>query len=164
MLDALLDLRPATAADVPVVLELIRALAEYEREPAAVVATEADLLRDGFGERPLFHVLLASWDGAPVGFALYVFTYSTWRGRPVLYLEDLFVRPEHRKKRIGLALMKELARIAVELRCERFVWEVLDWNEPSIRFYESLGAEILREWLNVRMDADAIAALAAQQV
>jgi GNAT superfamily N-acetyltransferase len=158
----MLEIRSAVRADVPVILELIGALAEYEREPEAVVATEADLLRDGFGERPLFRVLIATWEGEPVGFALYVFTYSTWRGRPCLYLEDLFVKPEHRKKRIGITLMQRLAQIAMDEKCERFVWEVLDWNEPSIRFYESLGAEILREWLNVRMDVDAIRTLAEQ--
>lgn len=157
----MLKIRSASPADVPVVLELIRALAEYEREPDAVVATEADLLRDGFGSAPLFRVLMAEWDGVPVGFALYVFTYSTWRGRPCLYLEDLFVKPEFRKKRIGISLMQRLAQIAMDEKCERFVWEVLDWNEPSIRFYESLGAEILREWLNVRMGVEAIAKLAA---
>ncbi len=158
----MLTLRAALASDVPVVLSLIRALATYEREPDAVVATEADLLRDGFGDAPRFRVLLAEWDGAPVGFAFYMFTYSTWRGRPVLYLEDLFVLPEHRKKRIGITLMRRLAEIALEERCERFVWEVLDWNEPSIHFYESLGARVLRDWLNVRMDAEAIAALARE--
>src|SRR4051812_43709192 len=110
----MLEIRSAVAADVPVVLELIRALAEYEREPDAVVASEEDLLRDGFGAVPRFHVLMASWDGEPVGFALYVFTYSTWRGRPCLYLEDLFVKPEHRKKRIGITLMQRLAQIALE--------------------------------------------------
>jgi GNAT superfamily N-acetyltransferase len=159
----MLTLRAAVAADVPVVLSLIRALAEYEREPDAVVATEADLLRDGFGATPRFHVILAEWDGAPAGFAFYMFTYSTWRGSPVLYLEDLFVLPEHRKKRIGMSLMKRLAQIARDEGCERFVWEVLDWNEPSIRFYESLGARVLRDWLNVRMDADAILALAEER-
>ncbi len=105
----MLAIRPAVAADVPVILQLVRDLAAYEREPSAVVATEADLLRDGFGAAPRFHVLLAEWDGAPAGFAFYMFTYSTWRGRSVLYLEDLFVRPEHRKRGIGLALMRRLA-------------------------------------------------------
>ena len=160
----MLTLRAAVAADVPVVLSLIRALAEYEREPDAVVATEADLLRDGFGPTPRFHVLLAEWDAAPAGFAFYMFTYSTWRGSPVLYLEDLFVLPEHRKKRIGITLIKRLAQIARDEGCERFVWEVLDWNQPSIRFYESLGARVLRDWLNVRMDADALLALAEDAV
>jgi GNAT superfamily N-acetyltransferase len=138
------------------VLQLVRELAAYERAPESVVATEEDYLRDGFGPTPSFRVLMAEWDGAPVGFAFYFFAYSTWRGRPVLYLEDLFVRPEHRKKGIGLALMRRLARIAVDRGCARFVWEVLDWNEPAIQFYESLGAEVLRSWLNVRIEGSAL--------
>ena len=160
----MLEIRPAVAADAPVILALIRELATYEREPDAVVATVDDLLRDGFGATPRFQALIATWNGEPAGFALYVFTYSTWRGSAVLYLEDLFVRPIHRKKRIGIALMKRLAQIAVNERCGRFVWQVLDWNEPAIRFYESLGAGILREWLNVRIEGDAIRALAERDV
>jgi GNAT superfamily N-acetyltransferase len=164
----MVTLRPAIEADVPVILALIRELAVYEREPDAVVATEADLLRDGFGPAPLFHVLLAeSQDDAAreaghvVGFAFYLFTYSTWRGRSILYLEDLFVQPSHRKKGIGIDLMRRLARIAVERRCARFVWEVLDWNEPAVQFYESLGAEIARQWLNVRLEGIALERLAS---
>lgn len=156
----MLSIRLAVAEDAPLILQLVRELAAYEREPEAVVATEADLLRDGFGASPRFRVLLAEWDAAPVGFALYLFTYSTWRGRPVLYLEDLFVRPEHRKKGAGIELMRRLARIAIEEGCERFAWEVLDWNEPAIRFYTSLGAEVLRPWLNVRIEGDALSRLA----
>lgn len=156
-----LSTRPATPSDAPLILALIRELAEYEREPDAVVATEADLLRDGFGPSPAFHVLVAEWDGAPIGFALYFFTYSTWRGRRCLYLEDVFVRPEHRGRGAGLALMRALARVAVEEGCPRFSWQVLDWNEPSIAFYERLGAKVLREWLTVRIEGDALAALAA---
>jgi GNAT superfamily N-acetyltransferase len=156
----MLTIRPAIAADVTTILDLVRELATYEREPDAVVATESDLLRDGFGPSPRFHVLLAEWGGEVVGFAFYMFTYSTWRGRPVLYLEDLFVRPEFRKKGIGIALMRRLARVAVDERCARFVWEVLDWNEPSIQFYESLGAEMAREWLNVRLEGEALERLA----
>lgn len=158
--EPMISIRPATRDDVPLILELIRDLAAYEREPDAVVATEADLLRDGFGESPRFRVLIAEDSGEPAGFAFYCFAYSTWRGRPVLYLEDLFVRPEHRKKGIGLMLMRRLARVAVNEGCPRFVWEVLDWNEPAIRFYESLGAEVLRPWLNVRLEGDALAQLA----
>jgi GNAT superfamily N-acetyltransferase len=158
---AMISLRPATARDIPTILAMIRELAAYEREPDAVTATEQDLLRDGFGEAPRFRVLLAEEGGDALGFALYFFAYSTWRGRPVLYLEDLFVRPAHRKKGAGLALMRRLARIAVDAGCPRFVWEVLDWNEPSIRFYESLGAEVLRPWLNVRITGEALARLAA---
>jgi GNAT superfamily N-acetyltransferase len=156
----MLAIRPAVPGDVPLILRLIHALAAFEREPDAVVATEADLLRDGFGASPLFRVLLAEDEGEPVAFAFYFFAYSTWRGRPVLYLEDLFVLPEHRSKGIGMALMRRLARIAVDEGCARFVWEVLDWNERAIRFYESLGAEVLRSWLNVRMEGPAIARLA----
>ena len=154
----MLTIRPAVRDDVPVILGLIRALAVYEREPDAVLATEADLVRDGFGDRPAFHVILAEDDGVTVGFALYFFSYSTWLGRRCLYLEDLFVHPEHRGHGAGLALMKHLAGIAIAEGCKRFVWQVLDWNEPSIRFYESLGARIAREWLTARLEGDALEA------
>ena len=156
----MLAIRPATAADVPVILALIRELAAYEREPDAVVATEADLLRDGFGPAPRFHVLLAEWGGEPAGFAFYFFTYSTWRGQPLLYLEDLFVRPEHRRRKIGLAFMRRLARLAVDQGCARFVWQVLDWNEPAIRFYQALGAPAHAEWVTMRLEGEALARLA----
>ena len=156
----MLVIRDAAPSDVPLILDLIRELATYERDPAAVVATEADLLRDGFGKVPRFRVLLAEWSGAPAGFAFFFFAYSTWTGGPVLYLEDLFVRPEHRKRGIGIALMKRLAAIAIEEGCKRFVWQVLDWNAPAIAFYESLGAKVLKDWLTVRMDEAAILSLA----
>lgn len=157
-------IRDAAAADVGVILRLIRGLAEYERAPDAVTATEEDLLRDGFGERPRFHVVLAEWDGAPVGFAFFFFNYSTWQGRPGLYLEDLFVVPEFRGWGIGKALLVHLARIAVEKGCARYQWQVLDWNEPAIRFYEAMGARVMREWLDVRVTGDALARLAAAEV
>ncbi|MBS2018482.1 MAG: GNAT family N-acetyltransferase [Deltaproteobacteria bacterium] len=164
----MLVIRKATAADVPRILTLIKELAEYEREPHQVIATEEDLLRDGFpaepGRAPAFHVLLVH-DGdtatAPVGFALYFYSYSTWNGRRCLFLEDLFVEPSHRGKGAGLALMRALAREAVDARCMRFVWNVLDWNQPSIDFYERLGAKVLREWLTVRLEGDALATLAS---
>lgn len=160
-----LSIREATRDDVPVILALIRDLATYEREPDAVVATEADLVRDGFDPReggaPAFHVLLASWEGEPVGFAFYFFSYSTWRGRRCLYLEDLFVRPEHRGRGLGVALMRALAKKAIEESCPRFVWQVLDWNQPSIDFYERLGAEVQRQWLTVRLEGEALARLAS---
>jgi GNAT superfamily N-acetyltransferase len=163
----MLAIRAAVPDDAPTILALVRALAEYEREPDAVVATEEDFRRDGFGERPLFEALIAEWRDdsgtEAVGFALYFFAYSTWRGRPSLFLEDLFVRPEQRGKKIGIALMKRLAAIAIERHCRRFVWQVLDWNEPSIRFYESLGAQVLREWLTVRLEGDALARLAEME-
>jgi GNAT superfamily N-acetyltransferase len=156
----MVTIRSATPGDVPTLLALIRELATYEREPDAVIATEADLLRHGFGDRPFFRTLIAECDGVAAGFALYFFGFSTWTGGPTLYLEDLFVRPEHRKKRIGLTLMQCLAREATEQGCTRFVWQVLDWNEPSIRFYESLGANVLEEWKTVRIDGEALAKLA----
>ena len=155
-----IEIRKATREDVPRILELVRALARYEREPDAVVATEEDYLRDGFGDAPAFHVHVATDGGEVVGFALWFFTWSTWRGRRCLHLEDLFVLPEHRKKGAGLALMRALASEAVSTGCARFVWQVLDWNEPAIAFYEKLGASVLREWLPVRLEGDSLGALA----
>lgn len=159
----MLALRPATSADVPLVLSLIRELAEYEREPDAVIATEEALLRDGFGPRRLFEVTVAEWSGEPVGFAFWFLTYSTWRAQPTLWLEDLYVRPSARGRGIGRAFMRHLARAAVERGCGRFVWQVLDWNAPSIAFYESLGAKVLREWLTCRLEGEALRALAAAE-
>jgi GNAT superfamily N-acetyltransferase len=160
----MLSLRPAEARDVPDILQLIRELAAYEREPDAVTATEADLLRDGFGERPRFHVVMAEWDRRPVGFAFYFYNYSTWQGRRGLYLEDLFVKPERRGQGIGKALLVHLARIAVAEGCGRYQWQVLDWNQPAIDFYERMGARIHREWLTARVAGDALARLAAEEV
>jgi GNAT superfamily N-acetyltransferase len=159
---SMLSLRPATRDDVSTLLRFIRELADYEREPDAVVATEEDLLRDGFGDAPRFHAILAEWEGTPVGFAFYFFQYSTWTGRPTLYLEDLFVTPGHRKRGIGVALMRRLAREALRAGCKRFQWAVLDWNEPAFRFYEALGARVIADWRTVRIDGDAIAALAEE--
>ena len=156
----MISLRPATPSDVPTIRALIRELAEYEKEPAAAVATEEDLLRDGFGPSPRFSCLLAEWDGAPAGFAFYFHNYSTWQGRWGLYLEDLFVLPAHRGRGLGKALFVELARIAVREKCGRFQWQVLDWNTPAIEFYQRLGARPLKEWLTMRLDGDALERLA----
>jgi GNAT superfamily N-acetyltransferase len=153
-------IRKATAADVPRILTFIRALAAYEREPDAVTATEADLLRDGFGPNPFYFCLIAEHDGLPAGFAFYFFNYSTWTGRPGLYLEDLFVDPEFRGLGIGKALLQRVAVIAVDTRCPRLQWEVLDWNTPAIEFYRAMGAEFLDEWRNVRVTGEALARLA----
>jgi len=158
-----LRLRPAKPADVPVILQLVRALAEYERAPETVVATEQDFLHHGFGPTPRFSVLLAEEDGNVSGFALWFFTFSTWLGKPGLFLEDLFVRPELRGRGIGKALMLELARIAVREGCGRFEWNVLDWNQPSIDFYRSLGARQLDEWVGCRLEGDALRALAGRE-
>jgi GNAT superfamily N-acetyltransferase len=159
----MLTIRPATAADVPLILAFIRELAEYEREPQEAVATAADLLRDGFGPEPKFRVDIADWSGEPAGFAFYFWNYSTWQGRPGLYLEDLFVRPQLRGKGIGKALLVHLARVALKNNCGRLVWQVLDWNTPAIEFYQSLGAETMKEWLTMRVNGEALVRLATEQ-
>jgi len=153
-------IRPATREDVPVILGFVRALAAYEREPDAVTATEADLLRDGFSPNPFFSCLIAEHNGRAAGFALYFFSYSTWLGRPGLYLEDIFVEPELRGRGIGKALLERVAAIAVEKDCPRLQWEVLDWNTPAIEFYRAMGAEFLDEWRNVRVTGEALRKLA----
>ncbi|MGA3343889.1 MAG: GNAT family N-acetyltransferase [Terracidiphilus sp.] len=155
-----ITIRPATPGDIPEILAFIRALAAYEREPEAVTATEADLLRDGFGPHPFFSCQIARHEGRPAGFALYFFSYSTWLGRPGLYLEDIFVEPEFRGLGIGKALLERVAAIAVEKGCPRLQWEVLDWNTPAIEFYRSMGAEFLDEWRNVRVTGEALRRLA----
>jgi GNAT superfamily N-acetyltransferase len=158
----MLSIRPATTQDARLILEFIRDLAEYERAPDAAVATESDLLRDGFGPNPKFQCVIAEWGGQPAGFAFYFYNYSTWQGRPGLYLEDLFVRPQYRGKSIGKALLVHLAQVAVRENCGRFQWQVLDWNTPAIQFYESLGAKKLTEWLTMRVEGEDIEKLAQQ--
>lgn len=153
-------IRAANREDVPLILTFIRALATYEREPEAVTAREEDLMRDGFGPTPFYFCLIAEYDGRPAGFALYFFNYSTWKGRPGLYLEDLFVEPEFRGLGIGKALLERVARIAVEKGCPRLQWEVLDWNTPAIDFYRVMGAEFLDAWRNVRVSGMALQRLA----
>jgi GNAT superfamily N-acetyltransferase len=153
-------IRRATAEDAGQILKFVRALAAFERAPDAVEATEEGLIRDGFGPNPFFQCLIADYDGQPAGFALYFFNYSTWVGRPGIYVEDLFVLPEFRRKGIGRALLKRVAAVAMENGCQRLQWEVLDWNTPAIDFYRELGAEFLDEWRNVRLGAEAIERLA----
>jgi GNAT superfamily N-acetyltransferase len=157
-------IRPASAADVPQILAFVRELAEYEREPDAVKVSEAELLRDGFpraGEPAYFECLIAEEDGEPVGFALFFPVYSTWRGRS-MHLEDLFVRPHFRGRGIGKALLTRVAAVSVERGCRLLFWHVLDWNEPAIEFYRSLGAVTLDTWRRMRLGDDALAAVAAQ--
>ena len=156
----MLRIRRAEARDAGVVLDLVRALAEYEKVPHAVKATEGDLVRDGFSGSPRFFVELAEWEGEPVGFALWFFNYSTWLGRPGLWLEDLFVRPGHRGRGVGRALLAHVAGIAVEEGCGRFEWAVLDWNAPAIAFYRALGAKPLDEWTTMRVTGEALSRLA----
>ncbi len=151
----------AKVDDVPIILRLIRDLAEYERAPNEVVATEEGLREVLFGERPAAEVLIARQSEVPVGFALFFQNFSTWLGRPGLYLEDLFVRPEDRGKGYGRALLLRLAQIAAERGCGRMEWAVLDWNEPAIEFYRTLGATPMKEWTVFRLTRDEIAKLAA---
>jgi GNAT superfamily N-acetyltransferase len=153
-------IRPAHVEDVPVILQLIRDLATYERAPNDVTATEEQLVEVLFGERPAAEVLLAFEGQSPVGFAVYFYNFSTWLGRPGLYLEDLFVKPEKRGKGYGRALLVELAKIARRRDCGRLEWAVLDWNEPAIKFYRSLGAKPMDEWTVFRLTRDGIARLA----
>jgi len=153
-------IRDATAEDVPQILAFIQGLALYERAPNEVSATQEGLLRDGFGPNPFYYCLIAEQDGAPAGFALFFFNYSTWKGRPGVYLEDLYVEPHFRGLGIGKALLKRVAAFALERGCERLQWEVLDWNTPAIDFYRAMGAEFLDEWRNVRLSGEALEKLA----
>ncbi len=153
-------IRPATIVDVPIILQLIRDLATYERAPNEVTATEAQLIAVLFGEKPVAEVLLAFEDEMPIGFAVFFRNFSTWLGKPGLYLEDLFVKPEARGKGYGRALLIYLARIARDRGCGRMEWAVLDWNEPAIQFYKKIGARPLDEWQIFRLTRDGIAKLA----
>jgi GNAT superfamily N-acetyltransferase len=152
-------IRPALPSDISEMLVFIRELAEYERQPESAVATAEDLLRDGFGPRPLFQCLIAEWEGQPAAMALYFHFYSTWRGNAGIHLEDLFVRPQFRRRGIAHALFARLAAITLE-RGDRFQWHVLDWNQTAIDFYERMGAHMLNEWRIMRIDGEALKALA----
>jgi GNAT superfamily N-acetyltransferase len=156
----MLTLRPAGPVDAPLIVQYIRELAEFEREPEAAVVTEDDIQLYAFSQNPLVRVTMAEWDGRPAGFALWFLNFSTWQGKPGIYLEDLFVRPAFRGKGIGTALLKDLAALAAREGWTRFVWQVLDWNTPAIEFYEAMGARIMRPWLTCRVEGDAIERLA----
>jgi len=158
----MLVIREATAEDAPLIVTMIRELAEFEHALDQVHITPDDVLRDGFGPNPHFHTLLAEWDGQPAAYALYFFTYSTWAARPSLYVEDLFVRAAFRGKGIGKALMQRMAAVASERRCQGMRWEVLNWNTPAIDFYRSLGAEVFSDWLPVRLTGNAFDDFAAK--
>ncbi|OLD11818.1 MAG: GNAT family N-acetyltransferase [Crenarchaeota archaeon 13_1_40CM_3_52_17] len=142
----MLKIRKAIVKDVPLILSFIHELAEYEREPSAVRATEGDLIRDGFARNPKFKVIIAEWDGNPAGMAFFFHNYSTWEGKHGLFLEDLFVRPRFRRKGIGKALMVSLAQIAIEEQCYGMRWEVLDWNTSAMDVYQRLGARFREHW------------------
>ena len=156
-----MPLRPARPEDLDTIIELIHALAEYEREPDAVKLDRERLREHLFGPRPYAEVILAETaDGQSAGFALFFHNYSTWEGKPGIYLEDLFVRTELRGHGYGKALLRELGRLAVERGCARLEWSVLDWNEPSISFYKALGAVPMDEWTVYRIAGDALEQLA----
>lgn len=159
---AAIVIRAATRADVPAILAFIRELAEYEKLAHEAVADEAGLAEQLFGATPRAEVLIAEVDGTAAGFALFFHTFSTFLGKPGLYLEDLFVRPAFRGRGLGKRLMLRLARIAVERGCGRFEWSVLDWNTPAIGFYRSLGATGMDDWTVQRVSGDALRALATQ--
>jgi GNAT superfamily N-acetyltransferase len=156
----LISIAPAGERDVPVILNFIRQLAEYEKLSHLVIATEGDIYEHVFGTNPVAEVLLAHWNAEPVGFALYFRNFSTFLGQPGIYLEDLFVEPEHRGQGIGKALLSRLAQIALERGYGRLDWSVLDWNAPSIEFYRSLGAIPMDAWTGYRLTGDALSRLA----
>ncbi len=156
----MIDVRPATPADLPLIAELIRALADYEKLAHEVRFDETTLAAKLFGPRPYAEVIIGEVDGTAQGFALFFHNFSTFEGRPGVYLEDLFVRPAARGSGLGKALLAELARIAVERDCARLEWSVLDWNEPAIGFYKALGAKLMDEWTVFRVDGTALETLA----
>lgn len=155
-----MNIRTATEADVPLILGFIKALAEYERLADRVVATEDSVRNTLFGHPRFAEVLIAEWEGEPVGFALFFHNYSTFLAQPGIYLEDLFVKPEARGRGFGKALLARLASIAKSRNCGRLEWAVLNWNQPSIDFYESLGAKALDEWKVYRLTGEALDKLA----
>ena len=156
-----LAIRPATPADLPLIAQFIRDLADYEKLAHEVRFDEAKLGENLFGARPYAEVVIGEIDGAPQGFALFFHNFSPFEGRPGIYLEDLFVRPEARGSGLGKALLAHLAKLCTERDCARLEWSVLDWNAPSIGFYKSLGARMMDEWTVMRVDGDALTSLAA---
>lgn len=150
----------ATPEDVPLILDLIRELAEYEHEPESVRATPEQIEAALFGERLAAEAVIARLDGEPAGWALWFQNFSTWTGKPGLWLEDLFVRPQYRRRGVGTALLVYLARLCVERDYGRFEWSVLDWNTPALDFYKAIGAEAMSEWTTQRLSGESLRRLA----
>lgn len=155
-------IRRAVEADVPLILRFVKELAEYEKLSHEVTATAEDYRQYLFGKKPFAEVVIGEYHADPVGYAIYFYNFSTFTGKPGLYLEDLYVRPEQRGKGFGKALLAYLARLALDQKCGRYEWAVLDWNEPSISFYESIGATLMKEWIITRVTGDNLVKLASQ--
>jgi len=156
-------IRPATATDVGAIFSLIKELAEYERLAHEVVATEDDIRRSLFGERPYAEALIGEYDQTPISFALFFYNFSTFVGKPGIYLEDLYVKPEYRGQRFGRQMLAHIARLAIKRNCGRFEWSVLDWNTPAIRTYDRLQAKPMKDWVLYRLTGAALKNLAAEQ-
>ncbi|UCD79069.1 MAG: GNAT family N-acetyltransferase [Desulfobacterales bacterium] len=154
-------IRPATENDAGTILSLIKELAEFERLSHEVVATEDDIRRSLFGARPFAEALIGTYGGVPVSFALFFYNFSTFIGKPGIYLEDLYVKPEYRSRGFGRRMLVHIARLAKERDCARFEWSVLDWNEPAIRTYDRLNAKPMKEWILYRLTGEALDKLAA---
>lgn len=152
-------IRKATKEDAPFIIQMIKDLAEFEKAPEQMILSTEQLIEDGFKENPLFESIILELNGQPCGMALFYNRYSTWKGRS-LYLEDLYVKPEARGNGLGLLAMKYLAKYAAETKCQRFEWQVLDWNEPAIKFYKSFGTDIDGEWMNCKLEGSEIARFA----
>ena len=155
-------IRAATENDAPTILALIKDLAEYEKLSHEVEATEADIRQSLFGQRPVAEALIGELDGVPVGFALFFYNFSTFLGKPGIYLEDLYVKPDYRSNGFGRKMLAHIARLATERNCGRFEWSVLDWNTPAIRTYDRLNARPMKEWILYRLTGDALDKLAQE--
>jgi GNAT superfamily N-acetyltransferase len=155
-------IRATTEEDVPLILALIKELAEYEKLSHEVRATEADIRQSLFGDRPVAEALIGELEGNPISFALFFYNFSTFLGKPGIYLEDLYVKPEHRSNGFGRQMLAHIARLAKERNCGRFEWSVLDWNEPAIRTYDRLAARPMKEWILYRLTGEALNKLAQE--
>ena len=155
-------IRPATESDVDTIFSLIKELADYERLTHEVVATENDIRRSLFGERPFAEALIGEYERTPISFALFFYNFSTFIGKPGIYLEDLYVKPEYRSKGFGRKMLAHIARLTIKRNCGRFEWSVLDWNRPAIRTYDKLNAKPMQDWILYRLTGKALAELAAE--
>ena len=155
-------IRPAAVADAPLILSLIKELAEYERLAQEVVATEEDIRKSLFGERPFAEALIGEYQKNPISFALFFYNFSTFKGKPGIYLEDLYVKPAYRGMGFGRRMLVHIARLAKERNCARFEWSVLNWNEPAIRTYEKLNAKPMKEWILYRLNGEALDSLSGK--